>query len=303
MVKKTCNHKKSIEINRFDNQPILQCKKCFLIYIKNKKKNKNVLYNDYYKNEIPTRFHFGLELIIKLFRFFRAFKLFTVHPKAKSILDVGSGRGFTLYYLKKFYKYKKAIGTQLCRSAVEFSRKKLGLKIHNKDLLKINFNKEKFDLITMWHVLEHVEEPEKYIKKIHSLLNKNGKYIIEVPNFDSWTRKFTGKYWLGMDLKYHLTFFTEKSITKLLKKHGFKISDIHTFSLEYSTFLSAQSIVSKITKTDQLFFNWLQTKNQSIIKIIPHLILFILLIPFCTLINFLSYYEKWGEVLLITAEK
>ena len=298
----TCNHSKSIVTQIYNQISIYRCPVCRLIYIKNTKTIKpKKLYDKYYQNEISSRFHFGLEYLIKLFRFFRAFKLFTIHPKAKSILDIGSGRGYTLYYLKKYYGYKKTIGTQLCSNAVKFSREKLGLEIYDKDLLKINFKKQKFDLITMWHVLEHVNKPEKYIEKIHSLLNRKGKMIIEVPNFNSWTRKLTNEYWLGMDLKYHLTFFTPESISKLLKKHQFKITDVHTFSLEYSVFLSVQSLVSKITKTDQFFFNWLQTKNHNN-TIIPHLFLFLLLTPICLLINLLSYHAKWGEVLLITAK-
>ena len=299
-----CFHKNRQERFRYGNVPIYQCQACDLIFTLPKQKRSNVklLYQNYYKNEIPARFRFGLEYIVRLFRFFRAYKLYTIYPKAKSILDIGSGRGFTLYYLKKYYHYKEAVGTQLNKTAVEFSRKKLGLTIYYKDLLNIDFGKEKFDLITMWHVLEHVTRPEEYIRKIKMLLSRKGKIVIEVPNFNSWTRNLTGKYWLGLDPEYHLTFFTPKTISRLLKKYQFKIIQIHTFSLEYSTFISVQSLVSRITKTDQLFFKWLQTKVQNI-SLISHVLLFILITPISLLINLPSYFGKWGEVLLVVAEK
>jgi SAM-dependent methyltransferase len=228
--------------------------------------------------------------------------LYTIHPKAKKILDIGSGRGLTLYFLKKYYGYQKTTGTQLCKSAAEHSRRVLGLEVYNKDFLKINFGKEKFDLISLWHILEHVNEPEKYIARTYSLLEKNGKLVIEVPNHDSWSRKLTGKYWLGMDLDYHLTFFSPESISILLKKYGFEIINIHTFSLEYSTFISVQSIVSRITETDQILFKWLQAKNGNS-QAIFHLLLFIILMPLCLLINLLLYPSKSGEVLLVVGEK
>lgn len=127
------------------------------------------------------------------------------------------------------------------------------MKIYEKDLLEINFGNNKFDIISIWHVLEHVQKPEEYIKKIYSLLKNNGKLLIEVPNFNAWTRKLTGKYWLGLDLEYHLYFFTPESLSTLLKKYGFKIDFVRTFSLEYSTFTSVQSLISWITKTDHFF--------------------------------------------------
>ncbi|MFC1710264.1 class I SAM-dependent methyltransferase [Patescibacteria group bacterium] len=306
MVKKPkiCTHEGRKEEYKCGSIPVYKCYSCNLVFTPQRKQNSNTkkLYKNFYRNEIPTRFRFSLEYVIKLFRFFRAFKLHTVYKSAKSILDIGSGRGLTLYYLKKYHNFKKTVGTQINKRAVTHSRKVLGLKIYDEDLLKINFGRQKFDIVSMWHVLEHVNEPESYVKKIYSLLEKNGKVIIEVPNYNSWTRSFTGEYWLGMDIDYHLSFFTPKTLTALLKKYKFKAISTRTFSLEYSTFISAQSIISKITKTDQVFFKWLQTKicNRSITI---HILLFIPITPICFIINLIYYYSKRGEVLLIIAEK
>ena len=305
MVKKTyCRHKNRTFLDKFKKIAVYQCNDCSLVFSgqQNNKIDKTKLYNKFYQNKVPARFRFGLEHLVRQFRLFRAFKLTTIYPEAKSILDIGSGRGFTLYYLKKYFGYKIAVGTQLCPSAVKYSREQLGLNIYDKDLLKINFGKRKFDLITMWHVLEHINQPEKYIKKMYSLLNKNGKILIEVPNYNSWTRKITKRYWLGMDLKYHLTFFTPKTLINLLKKNRLALYGVNTFSFEYSTFLSVQSLVSRLTKTDQLIFLWLQGKKGGSF-IVPHLILFILLTPVCLLVNLLLYFSKSGEVLLLTARK
>ena len=260
------------------------------------------LYKKFYKNEVPARFRFGLEYIVRQLRLFRAYKLKTLFPKAKSILDIGSGRGFTLYFLRKYFGYQQVVGTQLCSTAVKYSREKLGLTIFDKDLLKINFGKKKFDVITLWHVLEHVREPDKYIRKIYSLLNRGGRIIIEVPNYNSWSRKLTEMYWLGMDLKYHLFFFTPETLKNMLKKNRFVIYKKNTFSFEYSTFLSTQSLVSRITKTDQLFFSWLQAKKEGYF-VLPHLILFVFLGPISFLINLLLYFSNSGEVLFIVARK
>lgn len=264
--------------------------------------NPNSVYKNYYQNEIPTRFHFGIELIIKAFRLFRAFRLFSINPSAQSILDIGSGRGYTLYYLKKYFGYKVTAGTQLENNAYLFSKNKLGLQIFNKDLLDLNIPDLRFDFVTMWHVLEHVKYPENYIIKIKHLLKNKGRVILEVPNFNSWTRRLLNKYWLGLDLNYHLYFFDKNSLSKLLEKHGFRILKTHFFSLEYSTFTSAQSIVNWVTKTENVFFNTLQRKNTTK-NIIVHIVLITITAIPAFIINLLLYFSDLGEDLLIIAER
>jgi len=299
-----CNHKKHKEISCFDSIRLYECEACGIVF-SNKywaEVDARRLYEDYYKNEIGGKFNFSIECIIRIFRFFRAFKIFTLSSSAKEILDIGSGRGFMLYFLKKYYKYNKCIGTQISKNALIYSREKLELEIYDKDLLDLSIEEESFDIITAFHVLEHVPKPEEYIEKTLKLLKSGGKVVIEVPNFNSWTRKLTNKYWLSLDLCYHIYFFTPETLLSLLKKHSFRVRTVHTFSLEYSTFISAQSIVSLITKTDHLFFNNLQTAGISFVGLC-HTFLFILLTPLCFLINLALYFSKRGEVLLVVAEK
>ncbi len=256
-----CPHTKKQKIVVYGQVSLYRCPRCQLVFSgKANKDNFNccLLYRNYYKNEARCgRFRLWLEEVIKIFRFFRAFKIFTIACLRKSILDIGCGRGLMLFFLKKYYHYTVA-GTQLDSKAIRFAKDKLGLKIFGQDLLKINFKKDSLDVVTMWHVLEHLQNPEKYLRKIYKLLRRQGKLIMEVPNFNSWTRKLTGKYWLGLDLAYHLNFFTPEALSKIVIRQGFQIKTIHTFSLEYSTFISSQSIISAFSKTDHLFFNWLQ---------------------------------------------
>jgi len=299
-----CPHLNYTKIYNFDKSPLYRCNECNLIFTNRFLENFDPkdLYEKYYKNEISSRFGFGIEYVIKIFRFFRAFKIYSIYPSAKSILDIGSGRGFMLYFLKKYYKFKRTVGTQISLKAFEFSREKLKLEVYDKDLLELSLGDSSFDIITMLHVLEHVQQPERYIERIFKLLNNSGKLLIEVPNFNSWTRNLTKQYWLGLDLDYHLTFFTPETLSSLLRKHHFKIKKIHTFSLEYSTFISTQSFVSLLTKSDHLFFQYIQMPGFNL-KLMPNAFLFLLLAPFCFFINVLLYFSHKGEVLLIAAEK
>ena len=146
-----------------------------------------------------------------------------------------------------------------------------------------------YDVVTIWHVLEHVEAPEHYIQRIFRILKPGGKLLIEVPNYNSWTRRRTGFYWLGLDLQYHLYFFTPSALSQMVCQHGFSVTRMHTFSFEYSTFISTQSLISLMTGTDPAFFQWLQ-KKQKLPNWPLHLLLFGVLAPFCFLINCLLYF-------------
>ncbi|MFA6610658.1 MAG: class I SAM-dependent methyltransferase [Candidatus Omnitrophota bacterium] len=299
-----CSHTNSKEIGWFGTVRLYECGECGVVFSERCREDLDSasVYEKYYKNESAGRFGFGLEYVVRLFRFFRAFKIFTVSPGAKKILDIGSGRGFTLYYLKKIYGFTRTAGTQISRNAFEFSKNKLGLEIYDKDLLELPLDNGAFDVITIWHVLEHVNKPEQYIEKISSLLGGRGKLIIEVPNYDSWSRHLTAKYWLSYDLKHHIFFFTPGSLSAMLEKHGFSIKHTQTFSLEYSAFTSAQSLVNFITGSDNLFFRALQTGKLNLLTVM-HAALLLLLMPVCLLINLFMYFSKHGEVLFIVAEK
>lgn len=301
-----CQNEKSEIILETKGYQLYKCSSCKIIFVhKNKKENldSQKVYENYYKKETASRFGSIVELVVKTFRFVRAYKVSILGPNYKSILDIGSGRGWMLYFLKKYFKYKRTVGTQIADNAYTFSKEKLGLEIYNKDLLELPL-KDKFDVITILHVLEHVKNPEKYVEKIYELLNKNGSLFIEVPNYNAWTRKLIKKYWLALDLKHHLIFFTPISLIVLLQKYNFKIKKIRTFSLEYSTFTSTQSFVSLITNSDSYFFEWLQNPNKtSELKIIWHIFLFVVLFLPCFFINLCLYFSKSGEIITIVAQK
>ena len=303
-----CTHDNKAKIYQFDSTSIWQCADCAIIFSEKCRDpfDSKELYNSYYyRNEIAGRFNRCIELVVKSFRFFRAFKIFTISPRARSILDIGSGRGFMLYYLKKFYRYSRAAGTQIARGAFEFSRDELGLEMYDKDLLELDFPDASFDMVTLWHVFEHIKEPERYLEKIRNILTKKGKLVIEVPNFGSWSRKLTGRYWLGLDIDYHLYYFTPAALCMLLRRYGFKVKMVHTFSLEYSTFISAQSIISSLTRSDHFFFRYLQVeKNMKMnLKAFGHMLLFLAISPLCFIVNILLFFSKKGEVLLVIAGK
>ena len=84
-----------------------------------------------------------------------------------------------------------------------------------------------FDVISMWHVLEHVPNLDNQIKELKRLLKPNGTLIIAVPNFKSFDAKHYKSNWAAYDVPRHIYHFNPETIQSIAKKHGFKLAKQH----------------------------------------------------------------------------
>ena len=158
------------------------------------------------------------------------------------LLDIGAGTGdFLLVAKNNGWNVK---GVEPNANAKQRAHKK-GLKLsdHINDL-----DSEKFDVITMWHVLEHVPNLDEYIKRLYALLNNKGTLIIAVPNFKSYDAIIYKEFWAAYDVPRHLWHFSKTSIKKLFEKEGLQISGIKP--LKFDSFYV--SMLSEKYKTGKL---------------------------------------------------
>jgi 2-polyprenyl-3-methyl-5-hydroxy-6-metoxy-1,4-benzoquinol methylase len=106
-------------------------------------------------------------------------------------------------------------------------------------------NNTRADVITFWHVLEHVHRLNETIERVAELLNPGGKILIAVPNLDSLDAKQFGRFWAAYDLPRHLYHFTPDTITKLFAKHNFSLE--HQQGMVFDSFYI--SLISNRYKT------------------------------------------------------
>lgn len=137
-----------------------------------------------------------------------------------SILDVGCGNGAFLSSLdpKKFEKN----GLDINSEGVEMSRRD-NINIYNKPIEAVDFGGKKFDCITLWQVIEHLEDPVLIFENIHRILEDDGVVIFQAPNNDCLGLKYGKDYWFHMDSPRHLLIPNRKAIEYLCKKTGFEV--------------------------------------------------------------------------------
>jgi 2-polyprenyl-3-methyl-5-hydroxy-6-metoxy-1,4-benzoquinol methylase len=95
----------------------------------------------------------------------------------------------------------------------------------------INDNK-RFQVITLWHVLEHVEDLNLTLQELKQLLIQSGTIFIAVPNHTSWDAKHYKQHWAGFDVPRHFWHFSMKSMTRLLEKHALTVVKIIPMRLD-----------------------------------------------------------------------
>ncbi|PCH53551.1 MAG: methyltransferase [Flavobacteriaceae bacterium] len=164
--------------------------------------------------------------IVKIFTLNKKLKLInSFNTDLKNLLDVGCGTGDFLLNCKN--NGWNVVGVEPNEKAKSLAETKLvvnsSLKIYS-DLTHIS--KEKFDVITLWHVLEHVPNLSVYISNLKLLLKPNGVLVVAVPNYKSYDANYYKQFWAAFDVPRHLWHFSKKSIELLFSKEDMVVDKI-----------------------------------------------------------------------------
>ena len=178
----------------------------------------------------------------------------------KSLLDIGAGTGDFLLFAKS--RGFEVVGVEPNEKARQRSSQK-GIALHQEIQ---NIIDQKFDTITLWHVLEHLPYLDDQIKTIASLLKDDGVLVIAVPNFKSYDASYYGKYWAAYDVPRHLWHFSKTSIAKLFDAHGMEVTAIKPmwFDAFYVSMLSEKYKGNKLYLINAFFVGlWSNVKALS----------------------------------------
>ena len=165
----------------------------------------------------------------------------------KAILDYGCGTGEFLNACKSNGWITSGIETS--DQARNFAQTNFGLHVKNLNQFS-EFKENSFDVITLWHVLEHVHRLDEALQNLRKVLKKDGRILIAVPNISSSDSMHYEKFWAALDVPRHLYHFSPGEMKKLLESNGLKLEKI--LPMPFDSFYV--SLLSEKFKTGRMNF-------------------------------------------------
>lgn len=188
----------------------------------------SISYRECYKNSAMTGESFARSRYQQLHGLVNRYAPSLLSKQNKHFLDIGCGEGDLLSVAAK--DGWEITGTELSQKAVDRANSLLNNKVLTGDIHSLDLPHNFYDLITIYHVIEHLLDPVKTITQIKQLLKPGGLAFIETPNIGSLGAKIRGEKWSHITPPEHITYFQPSSLRYTLKKSGFTKFEVFTNS-------------------------------------------------------------------------
>ncbi|MBF0165918.1 MAG: class I SAM-dependent methyltransferase [Magnetococcales bacterium] len=137
-----------------------------------------------------------------------------------SLLEVGCAYGFFLDEASK--QFGRVAGIDQSRHAVARARARFDQPFEQGDFLQLD-GKGIHDVVCMWDTIEHLPHPERFVAQSHALLKPGGLLAITTGDIESLSARISGNRWRLIHPPYHLHYFSKRTLTDLLHRHGFEV--------------------------------------------------------------------------------
>jgi 2-polyprenyl-3-methyl-5-hydroxy-6-metoxy-1,4-benzoquinol methylase len=226
-----CNICNSGHIEHFlkkDEWEIVRCKECGLVFLENIPSDEKlkIIYDDSFFKDGQKSPLDGSNIISNPTYFNAKKRIDKIKQTGYvngELLDIGCATGI---FMKAASSSYNCTGLDVSDVATQFAVKEMGLNAKCGTIFDHDYEKQSFDIITMWDVIEHVRDPDKYIEKINQIMKPGGLLVLSTGNIDSLMFKIQKKNWHLLIPPFHLYYFNKHNITKLLEKHGFEVKSL-----------------------------------------------------------------------------
>jgi 2-polyprenyl-3-methyl-5-hydroxy-6-metoxy-1,4-benzoquinol methylase len=169
-------------------------------------------------------------------------------PRKGALCEIGIYSGVLLDYLHSRGWTVSGIEPDGC--AVGYARRIFGLDVHHGTLDTASLKPGSIDAAIMLHVIEHLDDPGRAVLQVHRVLKPGGIFVVETPTYDSWTFKILGRRERSVSCDGHIFFYTQKTLSALLQKHGFEIikTDLVGRTMSLGRLLFNIGVMTKNTK-------------------------------------------------------
>lgn len=209
---------------------VVECNKCSFTFIPPYFR-KQISYENYKDENVANAVRNGNNFV-KIERHKLRYDLIKKFKASGSLFDLGAGWGH--FMLTGQMLGYDVYGIEIAEQPYLYSKNDLKLPVDHIDFFEMKDDK-KFDIVTMWDVLEHIDKADDVIAKCARITAKDGYIVIQVPQIDSYFAKKHKDNWKMMGLD-HVNYFGKKTITQLLKKHGYEVKTIKS-SFEIKLFI------------------------------------------------------------------
>ncbi len=202
---------------------VFRCLACGLAFL-DPRPDQAELAELYRKDYFASQYDSGLkrgspELARRLAQEKHRLRFFHRLKKRGRLLDIGCGLGYFLYAAVQLgYEGE---GLDISTDSAAYVREELKIKVTTGDIKEVDYGEASFDVITMWHFLEHTPDPRAYLEKAVRWLKPGGLLVVDVPNYEGTDARRTWENWKGWQLPYHFYHFTPQTLGAILQKYGF----------------------------------------------------------------------------------
>jgi len=239
---------------------IVKCKTCGFVFV-NPRPVKAELSKYYESSEYISHSGTSKGIVNTVYKKIRKYthskklKLVERFANKKNILDIGCGSGELLSLFKM--NGWETLGIEPNQNARDFAISEYKLDVNDESEISNIPNSSK-DVITMWHVLEHVSDLNERVGELKRILKKDGTIFIAVPNCISYDAKHYEKFWAAYDVPRHLYHFTPDSMKRLLEKFQFRIIEVlpMKFDSYYVSMLSEKYKTGNSNLLKALYIGW-----------------------------------------------
>jgi 2-polyprenyl-3-methyl-5-hydroxy-6-metoxy-1,4-benzoquinol methylase len=151
------------------------------------------------------------------------------HRNGLDLLDVGCGSGTLPGLLRQ--RGFRTMGVDFSAEAAQVAASENGVRVIVGSLMQAAFSDRSFDIVTLFHVMEHVTNPREVLSEVSRILRPDGVVVLQVPNIDSWQFKAFGAKWYGLDIPRHVIDYSKSAMLRLLADSGFEPLRIKHFNM------------------------------------------------------------------------
>lgn len=240
---------------------ICECLNCGLLYTMPRPSKDKI--GDYYKSEeyyshqentkgfIPKVYERVKKTNLK-----HKYKLASKGLGIGKMLDIGCGVGDFLH-TAELHGWE-CTGVEPSEDAKVIAQKRTKAKIFSSEDLE-SLPDGCFDLITMWHVLEHVDDLKWQITQLQRLIKENGRIVIALPNYKSYDGQYYKEHWAAYDVPRHLNHFNKTTLTKIFRTNGLELVKMDKLKWDayYISYLSEQYKIHSLPLIRGAFRGWI----------------------------------------------